>query len=72
MPRQMNVEEFTSYFSKKPTGEITKNFADRDIKDTPNNFYFYTTSYFVSGLGIFIAKTIRRKHSRYLYHRKNF
>ena len=58
MPRQMNIERFIRYFSEKPTGELTKNFSDRDIKDTPNDFYYYTTSYFLSGLGIFISKTL--------------
>ena len=58
MPRQMNIERFVSYFREKPTGELTKDFSNRDIKDTPNNFYYYTTSYFVSGIGIFISKTL--------------
>ncbi len=58
MPRQMNIEKFVTYFHEKPTGELNKDFSDRDIKDTPNDFYYYTTSYFISGLGIFIAKTL--------------
>lgn len=56
MPRQMDVKTFIKFFNEKPSNEITKEFEELDIKDKP--CVYNTLSYFISGLGIFIAKTL--------------
>ena len=60
MPRQMTMENFVSYFNEKPSGELTRDFSGKEVQDTPNDFYYYTITYFISGIGIFIAKTLGR------------
>lgn len=54
LPRQMPAKYFVRYFSQYPSNYITKDFQERDIKDTPNDYP--TVSYFFSGLGIFMAR----------------
>ncbi len=57
MPSKMKLEQFISYFTSKPSGNIINDFSDKETGDTPNNSY-YTISYFVSGIGIFIARIL--------------
>lgn len=70
MPRMMKIAQFIEYFEQKPTGEITGDFSNDKLEDTPNNYM--VVSYLVSGIGIFISKLLGRKYCRYIYNRKNF
>lgn len=70
MPRMMNTIKFIEYFEQKPTGEITEDFLNKKLEDTPNNYM--VVSYLVSGVGIFISKILGRKYCRYIYNWKNF
>lgn len=56
LPRQMPAKYFVRYFNKYPSTSITKEFQEKDIKDIPNDYP--TVSYFLSGLGICIARTL--------------
>ena len=56
MPRKMNTTQFIDYFEQKPTGEPAEDFSDNKLEDTPNNYI--VVSYLVSGIGIFISKTL--------------
>lgn len=56
MPKPMNTRHFIQYFKEYPTNNITKEFSDKAIEDTPTDYLNF--SYIISGLGIFIAKTL--------------
>lgn len=55
MPRMMNLSQFAKFFSEKPSNEITREKVEV-INDSPNGYL--TISYIISGIGIFIAKTL--------------
>ena len=69
MPRMMNVAKFLECFEQKPKGEMVEEFSNKKLEDTPNNYM--VVSYLVSGIGIFISKTLGRKYCRYIYYRKS-
>jgi hypothetical protein len=69
IPRMMNADSFIKYFNQKPAGETTKEFSKEKLEDTPCDYL--AVSHIVSGIGIFISKTLGRKYCRYIYNRKN-
>ena len=69
MPRMMNADKFIKYFNQYPTGEITKEFSKDELEDTPCDYI--VVSHFVSGIGVFISKTLGRKCCRHIHNRKN-
>ena len=69
MPRRMDTIEFIEYFEQKPSEELTSNFSNKKLEDTPNNYM--VVSYLVSAIGIFISKILGRKYCRHIYNRKN-
>lgn len=56
MPRMMGIRNFLHFFSEKPSIDEIKDFSDESIYDTPGEYR--TLSYIISGIGIFISKTL--------------
>ena len=67
--RIIPVTEFNNYFNKYPENKLTKEFNADDECDKPATYY--AVSYLPSAIGVFMARILRRKYSRYIFRWKN-